>query len=262
MSLMERMRPRAGLRVLVTAGASGIGAAIARGFIDAGGHVHVCDVDAAALARFAESHPGASATLADVADEAAVARLFAEVKKRLGGLDVLVNNAGIAGPTGPIDELAPGDIRRTLDVNLLGQFLVAQLAVPLLRAGSDGAIVNISSVAGRLGYSLRTPYAASKWGIVGFTASLAKELGPEGIRANAILPGIVRGARIERVIRDRATAAGVTYEEMETQYLKQVSLRRMVEPEDIAAMALFLCSPAGANISGQAISVCGNVENI
>jgi NAD(P)-dependent dehydrogenase (short-subunit alcohol dehydrogenase family) len=262
MSLIERMRPRAGLRVLVTAGAAGIGAAIAQGFIEAGAKVLVCDVDAEALARFAESHPDAATTQADVADEAAVERLFVEVKARLGGLDVLVNNAGIAGPTGPIDQLAVDDIRRTLDVDLVGQFLVARLGVPLLRARNDAAIINMSSVAGRLGYGLRTPYAAAKWGIVGFTASLAKELGPEGIRVNAILPGVVRGARIERVIRDRATAAGVSYQEMETQYLKQVSLRRMVEPEDIAAMALFLCSPAGANISGQAISVCGNVENI
>jgi NAD(P)-dependent dehydrogenase (short-subunit alcohol dehydrogenase family) len=262
MSLIERMRPRAGLRVLVTAGAAGIGAAIAQGFIEAGAKVAICDVDAEALARFAANHADVVTTLTDVADQAAVEQLFAEVKARLGGLDVLVNNAGIAGPTGRIDELAVDDIRRTLDVDLLSQFLVTRLGVPLLRASSDGAIINMSSVAGRLGYGLRTPYAAAKWGIVGFTASLAKELGPEGIRVNAILPGVVRGARIERVIRDRAAAAGVSYQEMETQYLKQVSLRRMVEPEDIAAMALFLCSPAGANISGQAISVCGNVENI
>jgi NAD(P)-dependent dehydrogenase (short-subunit alcohol dehydrogenase family) len=252
MSLIERMRPRPGIRVLVTAGAAGIGAAIARGFVEAGAKVLICDVDAAALASFVKSHPGMSATQTDVSDEAAVERLFVEVEARLGGLDVLVNNAGIAGPTGPINQLAVEDIRRTLDVDLMGQFLVARLA----------AIINMSSVAGRLGYGLRTPYAAAKWGIVGFTASLAKELGPDGIRVNAILPGVVRGARIERVIRDRAAAAGISYQEMETQYLKQVSLRRMVEPEDIAAMALFLCSPAGANISGQAISVCGNVETL
>ena len=262
MGLIERMRPRPGLRVLVTAGAAGIGAAIAEAFIEAGAKLLICDVDAEALVNFAEVHPGTFATQTDVSDEAAVEQLFAEVEARLGGLDVLLNNAGIAGPTGRIDELAVDDIKRTLDVDLFSQFLVARLAVPLLRASDEGAIVNMSSVAGRLGYGLRTPYAAAKWGIVGFTASLAKELGPEGIRVNAILPGVVRGARIERVIRDRAAAAGVSYDEMEMQYLKQVSLRRMVEPEDIAAMALFLCSPAGTNISGQAISVCGNVETI
>jgi NAD(P)-dependent dehydrogenase (short-subunit alcohol dehydrogenase family) len=262
MGLIERMRPRPGLRVLVTAGAAGIGAAIARGFLEAGAKVLICDVDAQALARFATSHPEAATTLTDVSDEAAVERLFVEVTARLGGLDVLVNNAGISGPTGTIDQLAVDDIRRTLDVDLVGQFLVARLAVPLLRASGDGAIINMSSVAGRIGYGLRTPYAAAKWGVVGFTASLAKELGPEGIRVNAILPGMVRGERIERVIRDRAAAAGTSYKDMEAHYLKNVSLRRMVEPEDIAAMALFLCSPAGANISGQALSVCGNTETV
>jgi NAD(P)-dependent dehydrogenase (short-subunit alcohol dehydrogenase family) len=260
MTLIERMRPRAGLRVLVTAGAAGIGAAIARSFLETGAKVLICDVDSDALGRFAQAHPEAAAIPTDVSAPAAVESLVSEVTARLGGLDVLVNNAGIAGPTGTIDELTVDDIRRTLDVDLLSQFLVTRLGVPLLRAAGDGAIINISSVAGRFGYGLRTPYAAAKWGIVGLTASLAKELGPEGIRVNAILPGVVRGARIERVIRDRAAAAGVSYEDMEAQYLKQVSLRRMVEPEDIAAMTLFLCSPAGANISGQAISVCGNVE--
>ncbi len=262
MTIIDQMRPRPGLRVLVTAGAAGIGGAISQGFLEADAKVLICDIDSEALDRFAEGHPAVKATMTDVADRDAVERLFAEVEAHLGGLDVLVNNAGIAGPTGPIDQLSVDDIRRTLDVDLVGQFLLARLAVPLLRAGGDGAIINISSVAGRLGYGLRTPYAAAKWGVVGFTASLAKEVGPEGIRVNAILPGVVRGPRIERVIRDRAAAAGVSYQEMETRYLNQVSLRRMVEPEDIAAMALFLCSPAGANVSGQAISVCGNVESL
>ncbi|MEZ5890193.1 MAG: SDR family oxidoreductase [Xanthobacteraceae bacterium] len=261
MTIIDQMRPRPGLRVLVTAGAAGIGAAITQGFLESGSNVLICDIDSDALARFAESHPAVQAIKTDVADEDAVERLFAEVEAHLGGLDVLVNNAGVAGPTGPIDRLSVDDIRRTLDVDLVGQFLLARLAVPLLRS-SDGAIINISSVAGRLGYGLRTPYAAAKWGIVGFTASLAKEVGPEGIRVNAILPGVVRGPRMERIIRDRAAAAGLSYQEMEARYLSQVSLRRMVEPEDIAAMALFLCSPAGANISGQAISVCGNVESL
>ncbi|RFC65966.1 SDR family oxidoreductase [Fulvimarina endophytica] len=262
MSLMERMRPRPGLRVLVTAGAGGIGSAIARGFLEAGAKVLVCDVDEAALDAFASAYPDASTVRADVSLDADVASLVDAATERLGGLDVLVNNAGIAGPTGAIDEISVEDIRRTLDVDLFGQFLVLRRAAPLLRASPAGAVINISSVAGRLGYALRTPYAASKWGIVGLTESLAKEMGPDGVRVNAILPGIVRGARIEGVIRERAEAAGVSYEEMEARYLANTSLRRMVEPEDVASMALFLCSPAGANVSGQAISVCGNVETI
>ena len=235
---------------------------IAEGFLQAGAQVLICDIDAAALAGFAAAHPEVLTSETDVSDAAAVEHLFEEVTARLGGLDVLVNNAGVAGPTGPVDQLAIDEIRRTFDVDLMGQFQVVRLAVPMLRASGDGAIINMSSVAGRLGYPLRTPYAAAKWGVVGFTASLAKELGPDGIRVNAILPGVVRGPRIERVIRDRAVAAGVSYEDMEAQYLKLSSLRRMVEPEDIATMALFLCSPAGANISGQAISVCANVETL
>ena len=261
MSLIDRLNPRPGLRVLVTAGASGIGAAIARGFVEAGAEIMVCDIDDAALAAFAQAHPQVATRRADVSDEAEVDGLLEAAAARLGGLDVLVNNAGIAGPTGPIDRLEVEAIRRTLDVDLMGQFLVLRRAVPMLR-DSAGAIVNISSVAGRLGYALRTPYSAAKWGIVGLTQSLAKELGPDGIRVNAILPGIVRGPRIEAVIRDRATASGFDYAAMEARYLESISLRRMVEPEDVAAMALFLCAPAGANISGQAISVCGNVETI
>ena len=198
----------------------------------------------------------------NVASMDSVTEVFARIGTEYGVPLVLVNNAGIAGPTGAIEELSVADIRRTLDVDLMGQFLVLRRAAPLLRASEAGVILNISSVAGRLGYALRTPYSAAKWGIVGLTQSLAKEMGPDGIRVNAILPGVVRGDRMESVIRERAAAAGLSYEDMERQYLANISLRRMVEPEDIAATALFLASPGGANISGQAISVCGNVETI
>ncbi len=261
MALIDKMRPAKDLRVLVTAGGSGIGKAIAQGFLEAGARVLICDIDRKALERAAEELNGVSVATADVSSEADVKGMMDVVRSELGGLDVLVNNAGISGPTGAIDEIALDDIRKTLDVDLLGQFLVVRQAAEMLRT-AQGSIINLSSVAGRLGYGLRTPYAASKWGIVGFTQSLAKEMGPDGVRVNAILPGIVRGARIEQVIRARASAEQVSYEDMEKQYLANVSLRRMVEPEDVAAMALFLTSPAGGNISGQAISICGNVENI
>ena len=153
---------------------------------------------------------------------------------------------------------SPADWRRTIDVNLTGQFYCARLAVPMLRKASDGAIINMASVAGRLGYAFRTPYAAAKWGIIGLTESLAKELGPEGIRVNAILPGIVAGPRMTHVIQARADAAQVDYATMES----KVSLRRMVTAQDVADMVLFLCSPAGRNVSGQSLSVCGNVETL
>ena len=251
-----------GLRVLITAGAAGIGRAMAEAFVASGARVHVCDVSAETLGRFRAEVPGAGATLADVADPVAVDRLFGEAASALGGLDVLVNNAGIAGPTAPVEEVDPDDWRRTVDVNLNGQFYCSRRAVPLLRAAGEGAIVNISSVAGRLGYAYRTPYAATKWAIIGLTQSLAKELGPHGIRVNAILPGVVRGDRLRGVIAARAKVMGVSVEEMERRYLERVSLRRMVEAEEVAAMALFLCSPAGRNISGQSISVDGNVETL
>lgn len=258
MTYLERMRPAPGLRVLVTAGASGLGAAIAEAFCEVEAQVVICDLDQRALDLFVAAHPEVEARQADVSDPADVDRLFAG----LDGLDVLVNNAGIAGPTGPIDRLQIDDIRRTLDVDVMGQFLTIRRAAPLLRASVAGAIINVSSVAGRLGYAMRTPYAAAKWGIVGLTASLAKEMGPDGIRVNAILPGPVRGARMDGVIRDRAAAQGVTFEAMEAEYLSNISLRRMVGPEDVASLALFLCSAAGENISGQSISVCGNVETL
>jgi len=260
MNVVDRLRPREGLRVLVTAGASGIGAAIADAFLGAGARVHICDNDAAALAAFVDARAGLSGTVANVSDEAQMVNLFAALTADLSGLDVLVNNAGIAGPTRTIDEIGATDWRRTLEVNLTGQYLAAHHAVPLLRQSDDAAIVNISSAAGRLGYALRTPYASTKWGVVGLSASLAKELGPAGIRVNAILPGIVDGERMRKVIADRAAAINLSYAEMEQRYLQTISLRRMVDPEDIAAMTLFLCSPGGRNVSGQAIGVCGNVE--
>jgi NAD(P)-dependent dehydrogenase (short-subunit alcohol dehydrogenase family) len=257
--LEPRIKP--GLRVLVTAGARGIGRAVVEAFVQGGARVHLCDVDEAALAE-ARQTLSVTTSRTDVSDDAQVASLFADVEGALGGLDVLVNNAGIAGPTGGVEEISPADWRRTIDVNLNGQFYCAHFAVPLLRRVPDGAMVNIASVAGRLGYAFRTPYAASKWAVVGMTQSLARELGPAGIRVNAVLPGIVEGPRMEGVIRARATQVGLQYEEMEKQYLDKVSLRRMVSPHDVAATVVFLCSPAGRNISGQTLSVDGNVETL
>ena len=165
-----------GQRVLVTAGANGIGRAIVDALLEAGARVHVCDVDEKTLTEFRAAVPSAGVTKADVADEAAVDRLFAEVQARLGGLDVLVNNAGIAGPTGAIEEIDPADWRRCIDVDLTGQFLCARRAVPMLKAAGGGAMINLSSAAGRFGYAYRTPYSAAKWGVIGLTQSLAKEL--------------------------------------------------------------------------------------
>ncbi len=251
-----------GLRAVVTAGASGIGRAIADTLIDHGARVHICDVSGAFLEEFAEAYPTAGRTSADVSRDADVARLFSDAEAHLGGLDVLVNNAGIAGPTGGVEDIDPAEWRRCIEVCLTGQFLCARSAVPMIKQAGGGVIVNISSVAGRQGYAYRTPYASAKWGVIGLTQSLAKELGPANITVNAILPGIVEGPRMEGVIRDRAGKIGVSYAEMEQQYLERISLRRMVSPENVAAMVLFLVSELGRNISGQSIGVCGNVETL
>jgi NAD(P)-dependent dehydrogenase (short-subunit alcohol dehydrogenase family) len=251
-----------GLRVLVTAGAAGIGRAVVEALMAAGARVHLCDVDDSALIEIAAALPAISASRADVSDEGDVDRLFADLQANLGGLDVLVNNAGIAGPTAAIEDIDPADWRRCLDVDLTGQFLCVRRAVPLLKAEGEGVIVNLSSAAGRLGYAFRTPYAAAKWGVIGLTQSLAKELGPHNISVNAILPGIVQGPRIGRVIAARAAQLGLSYAEMEKQYLDKVSLRRMVTPQEVAAMVVFLVSAPGRAVSGQSLGVCGNVETI
>ena len=248
------------LRVIVTAGASGIGRTVAETFLAQGASVHVCDISEPYLADVAQALPGIGTTRADVADEQQVARLFEEATNHLGGLDVLVNNAGIAGPTAAVEEVRLADWEHTLAVNITGQFLCARRAVPLLKQAGSGSIVNMSSVVGRLGLPLRTPYVASKWAVVGFTKTLAMELGPHGIRVNAILPGLVEGERQTRVIEAKAKALGVSYAELEEELLNSVSLRKKVSPEDIANMITFLCSKRGSSISGQAISVCGNVE--
>ncbi|MGZ9110079.1 MAG: SDR family oxidoreductase [Rhodoplanes sp.] len=251
-----------GQRVLVTAGASGIGRAIVDVLVEAGVRVHTCDVDESAIRSLRGAQPSVGTTVADVADEAQVDRLFEDLQAGLGGLDGLVNNAGIAGPTARIEDITLEDWRSCIEVDLTGQFLCARRAVPLLKAAGGGAIVNMSSVAGRLGYAFRTPYSAAKWGVIGLTQSLAKELGPSNISVNAVLPGVVQGPRIERVIGARAEQLAIPYEEMEKQYLANVSLRRMVSPQDMAHMVLFLISPLGRNVSGQSLSVCGNVETL
>jgi NAD(P)-dependent dehydrogenase (short-subunit alcohol dehydrogenase family) len=251
-----------GLRVLITAGASGIGRVIAKYLFEAGARVRICDVDANLLETSRGEFPGIGITVADVSDDNAVDHLFADIQRNLGGLDILVNNAGIAGPTAAVEDIDPKEWRRCIEVDLTAQFLVARRAVPMLKANGSGAIINMSSAAGRLGYAFRTPYAAAKWGVIGFTQSLAKELGPFGISVNAILPGIVSGPRMEGVIKARANQLGMRYEEMEKEYLQKVSLRRMVTADDVAAMVLFLVSPMGRNVSGQSIGVCGNVETL
>ncbi|NGX94155.1 MAG: SDR family oxidoreductase [Candidatus Afipia apatlaquensis] len=249
-----------GLRVLVTAGANGIGLAIARAFAGEGANVHICDVDAEALKALKTSDPALTQTVCDVADRAAVKSLFAETTSVLGGLDVLVNNAGVAGPTAKVDEMNPEDWDRCLDICLTGQFNCTRLAVPLLRQSKNASIVNISSAAGRLGFAMRTPYAAAKWGVIGFTKSLSIELGPDNIRVNAVLPGLVAGDRQRRVLESKAQQRGISFAQMEQTAFSYTSIKEYVTPQQLADQIIFMCSPKGRTISGQAISICGDTQ--
>ena len=249
-----------GTRVLVTAGASGIGLSIVRAFLNEGARVHTCDVDTVALAALRQHDPQITSSRADVSDREEVARLFDDALAALGGLDVLVNNAGIAGPTRQVDEIAPEDWDRCLAVNITGQFNCARLAVPHLKKSKNASIINMSSAAGRLGFAMRTPYASSKWAVIGLTKSLSAELGARGIRVNAILPGLVEGERINNVFRTKATARGISFDDMRDEALSVVSMHTTVTPEQIADAVVFLCSERGRTISGQGLSICGDLQ--
>ena len=251
-----------GLRAVVSAGAAGIGRSIVEALIGAGAKTAAFDVSEDAVNGLRSAHPEVLARVVDVSHRASVDAFLEEVMTEFGGLDVLVNNAGIAGPTAKVEEIDPTEWEATIAINLTGQFYCARKVAPALKVSKNGAIINIASVAGRLGYANRTPYAASKWAVVGFTKSLAIEMGPDGVRVNAILPGVVEGPRIDRVIQARADAVGTSFAETRDAYLGKISLRRMVSADDVANLVLFLCSPAGRNISGQALSVCGNVESL
>lgn len=248
-------------RVLITAAAQGLGYAMAKAFTEDGAKVHVCDVDEAKLEAVKEEL-GLSYSLTDVSKPDEVAKLFEDAKASLGGLDVLINNVGIAGPTAKVEDIVPEDWDRTVAVNLNGHFYCIRQAVPLLKQSSSASIITISSTAGLFGFPLRAPYAASKWALIGLTKTLAMELGEFGIRVNAICPGSINNARMDGVIERDAKARGLTVESVREAYKNHVSLQTFIDPEDIAQMALFLSSDAGAKISGQALSVDGHTETL
>ncbi|MEJ8814050.1 SDR family oxidoreductase [Variovorax ureilyticus] len=249
-----------GQRVLVTAGAGGIGRSIAMAFASAGARVHACDIDAEALNDLRAQVPGITTSVCDIADRGAVQRMVQEAADALGGLDVLVNNAGIAGPTASVADMDPDAWEAVLRINLTGTFTVTQAAIPHLKKSAAGSIVVMSSLAGRFGYPNRSPYATTKWGLIGFTKTLARELGEFGIRVNAILPGAVDGPRLRQVFEGRASVSGRSIAQEEAAALANQSIKRFVDPADIAALAVFLASGAGRSISGQMIPIDGDSQ--
>lgn len=249
-----------GKSVLITAGANGLGLEMAKVFLAAGARVCISDVDRHAMEQACKLHPELLSYYCDVAQESDVDALFDYINAQFSGLDILINNAGIAGPTGYVETLDKEDWDRCLAVNISGQFLCARRAVPLLKQASAGVMINMSSVGGHLGFAGRSAYAASKWAVVGFTKSLAIELGPQGVRVNAILPGAVEGPRVEAVIAAKAKTLGRPIEQVHAEYVQSSALQRMVSARDIANMALFSASGAARSITGQALVVDGHMQ--
>ena len=248
--------------VLISGAAGGIGRRTAERFLERGDEVHICDVSQEAVDEFLSANPGATGTVADIGNRDDVDRIFADLQASHDYLDILVNNAGIAGPSAPVDEHDEDGWDQCIQVNLSGTFYMTRRAVPLLRKSGGGAIINISSTAALHGYPNRSAYSASKWAIVGLMKTWAMELGPEGIRVNAVCPTSVEGERIEKVIERDAKQRGVPVEQVREVYLRQTSMRTFVTPDDVADTVLFLASDAAKKISGQSISVDGHTEGL
>ena len=251
-----------GRRAIITAGASGIGRVVAEVLAAAGYRVAICDVDAAALEAARQTADFAHTAQCDVTDAEAMDAFVADAVTALDGLDTVIANAGTGGPTASLEDVALTEWRATLAVNLDGTFNLLKPCIPHLKVAGGGSVILMSSVAGRLGYPLRAPYAVAKWGVIGLKETLAMELGPHGIRVNAILPGSVAGDRMDRVLAAKAEATGMTIDQAHEAEVANVSMRAMVEARDVANTIAFLASDAGAAISGQSIGVCGNYETL
>ena len=240
---------------VVTAGASGIGRAVAALLAESGRKVVITDIDLRA-GEAAAREIGCTFHACDMGDSDAIEALFA----RFPRVDVLVNNAGVAGPTLPVHEMPVAEWKRTMDINITGHFVAARAVLPGMIAAKQGVIINLASVAAKIGYPNRSPYAASKWAVLGFTASLAREVGELGIRVNAILPGAIRGERMISVVQEHADLNGMSFEDAEALYMRRQATRRMIEPEEVAATIMFLVSDAARSITGEFIGVNGGFE--
>ncbi|MEM1112946.1 MAG: SDR family oxidoreductase [Pseudomonadota bacterium] len=247
-------------RVLVTAGGSGIGRAIAETFLRAGDRVHVCDIDGSMLQELSSDFPEASVSVTDVGESGQVDAMFAAVEYRMGGLDVLINNAGIGGQRALIEDIDLDQWQQSLQVNLTGPFLTMRRAIPAMKAQSSGCIINIVTTSAITGLPNRTCYVASKCGLRGLTQNAARELGPFNIRVNGVFPGAIDNERGRGIIAKFAAEKDLSIDEATEKFLSFVSMRTLIEPQEIADMCAFLASPAARHVSGQEICVDGNVE--
>lgn len=247
-------------KVFISAGGSGIGRCIAEAFLNNDDEVFVCDINAQRLEQFQKDYPKLHIHACDLAEPEQIKLMFAEAIQKLGHIDVLVNNTGISGPTIAADELSFDDWNTVINLNLNSTFLITQLAIPLLKQSGAGVIINMSSIAGRLGYPYRLAYSTSKWGLIGFTKTLSMELGADNIRVNAILPGAVDGDRVQRVLQARADVAQSSLEKVTQNALKNQSLKYFVNPKHIADLCLFLSSDSGRSISGQILPIDGDKQ--
>ena len=249
-------------RVVITGGASGIGRTFARRFAAEGWRVALCDASPEAVAAMASELPEVICQTADVRDEAQMADFLGKVESAWGGADVVCANAGTGGPAGRIEDLDYQAWQDCIGVNLHGAYLTCRWAARVMRAQGSGSIVITSSTSGQWGVPYRSPYVAAKWGLIGLTKTLAMELGPAGVRVNAICPGAVEGERMERVLTMEAKASGKDPEALRAHYADGTSLKTWVTEDELADTVLFLSSPAARKISGQIIAIDGHTERM
>lgn len=247
-------------RVIVTAGGSGIGRAIVDRFVASGALVHTCDVQSDMLEEVIASSDAVSGTLADVGKPADVETLVSEAVAQMGGIDVLINNAGIGGPRAALEDVSYEDWDRTIQVNLNGMFYCIKNVAPHMKAQNSGCIVNISTASAKVALPMRSPYVASKVGVLGLSHTVAREYGPFGIRCNTILPGLIDNERGRNIVATQAKERGITPEEREAEFLEFISLKCWIDPTEVGDLAVFLASDAGRHITAQEIAMDGNVE--
>lgn len=246
--------------VLISGAASGIGRRMAERLLAEGYSVHICDVSKENVDEFVATNSRATATVADIGDRADADRIFSDLLEHHGHLDILINNAGIAGPAVPVEDCDEDGWNECIQVNLTGTFYMTKRAIPLLRKSKSASIINIASTAALMGCPFRSPYVASKWAQIGLTKTWAMELGPDGIRVNAVCPTSVEGPRIERVIELEAKQRGRTTDEIRDVYLRQTSMRSFATADEVADTVLFLASDKASRISGHALAVDGHTE--